>query len=133
MAKKKFDVRSHMRNVDTIKKKEIDLTEWGFPKGSIFAKTLTAFESNQITKNAIILKQGIDKNKATPDDYETADDFIFQFIVQGTCDADGDQIFEKEDVEILQQKAKKMIDTIYAAVEGLNGVTESKVEQAVKK
>jgi len=119
--------------IDDAKKEPIDLSDYGIEKGSMFAHTIPSLVSQKITRKCSVLKPGVSLKDSKPEDWEMSDDYSYLMIVASIKDPSGNQVFEKEHIEQLQEKSQGVVAKLYEAVNKVNGITEKDIDTAEKK
>ena len=120
-------------NAKDIRIEEINLAQFGVPKKSIFAKSISAKTFQIISQKNLVLKDGIELKNAKAEDWEASDDFLYTLIIESVCDDKGNSVFVEEDIPQLKEHSQAMIMKITSKVNELNSMTEREVEDKVKK
>ena len=128
-----MDLRKEVFDINDIKMENVDLSEFGGPAEGFYVKTISSVESQRISKESFVLKEGVALEDARPEDYEMDEDFSYKLIVKCACDKDGNAIFESSDIHALKLKSKALIEKITESVNTLNGFSEKKIDEAEKK
>ena len=101
---------------------KVDLEEfWG---GHVFVKTLTGLGRDEY-EMSVMASRGEDNEI----NIQSA---RIDLVVLTTCDSDRNLLFEKEDVERLNQKNAKAINKIFAVAQRLNGLRKEDIEELAK-
>jgi hypothetical protein len=127
LTKEKFAAAFH-----TFEKVEVDVTEWGEidpatkkrEKTTVFVRELSAREKDRF-EASLFAGKGKKRDLALHD-------MRAKMAVLVCCDADGNAIFEPEDVEWLTQKPVRPLSRIYNAAMELNGYSEEDEEELLK-
>lgn len=116
---------------NTFRKVEVDVTEWGEidPETGKPQKT-TVFVREMSARERDIYEASMFKGKKTK--VLNLIDGRAKMVVAVACDADGNAIFQPEDVEWLTLKPVGFINRIFAAASELNNFTEEDEEELVK-
>ncbi|MCL2710276.1 MAG: hypothetical protein FWE95_05295 [Planctomycetaceae bacterium] len=111
---------------------EVDVSEWGDidpetgenERTTVFVRELSArekgeFDSSRLTKKG---KPDIDRMN------ENSKTFRERMAIATCCDADGNPIFQKDDIALLSQQPVKILDRILAAAIKINRLGEDYFE-----
>ena len=113
----------------TFKTVEVDVTEWGeidpetgkpIPT-SVFVREMTAAQRDRYESSMFTGKAG--KKDLNLIDGRT------KMVIATACDADGNLIFQPEDLEWLREKPVRFLNRIFEAAQKLNGFTDEDEEE----
>lgn len=94
--------------------KDIPVPEWG---GSIRVRTMTVAERNDFAR------------RATSEDKVNVSSWLVSILA---VNEKGDSLFTAEDVPELERRNFRAVDRVVKAILEVNGISEKKVEEAVK-
>jgi hypothetical protein len=107
---------------------EVDVTEWGAinpdtgkpERTTVFVRELSVAEKGKFEMEAQVKKGG--KVKFEEGLYaDSVQNFGARMVIATCCDADGELIFRREDIDIIMGKPVKVLNRICDAARKLNG------------
>ena len=115
---------------------EVDVTEWGNidpatgerERTTVFVREMSAYEKGKFEMEAAVRKSG----KVKFDQGFHADAVVnsqARMVVATACDADGELIFRREDIDHLMKKPVKVLNRICDAAKKLNGWGENEFDE----
>jgi hypothetical protein len=111
---------------------EVDVTEWGeIDSGTGERKRTTVFVREMTAKQRGEIELGRLNKKGKPDIdkiHDRSRNFRAIVAVATCCDANGNLIFQPEDVQWLTEKPLKVLDRICKAALKINGLSDDDVE-----
>jgi len=104
-----------------LKTKVIKVPEWG---GEVIIRELTGAERDQLEMESIDIKNGV----VTPN-YKNQRARIIQKVL---VDEKGKSLFKRNEIEALGETSAAGLETIYKAVQKMNGLTEREVDNSIE-
>lgn len=104
---------------DDLQPVPVDVPEWD---GRIYMRAMSSGEREQWFKDWTALKGG--------DESTQVDKLRERYLVRTLSDADGNLLFDDASMEILAAKNAVVVDRLFDKAQEINGITESKVEDA---
>jgi len=121
------EIKQQIFSAKDIRLEEFKVSEWDT---TVWLKALTYEERNKILE-ASGIRTTREENK--PVDVDQVENFVMSLLIEGVRDSNGNQIFNKGDIEALSKKSASAIDKIATALMEISGFGEELREELRKR
>lgn len=108
--------------------RKVAVPEWG---GAVYVKTLTGAEKDSFEQEISFSEEEREEAKKAGKKC-MVDNFRARLLVRCLCDADGNKLFDYDDVAVLGAKSAKALERCFEAAGELNALSKKDLEKLEK-